>query len=213
MFANTSRIPEDRRVYLLADHLDAVLASGEDLKSLCHERANVFTRRHCSTRSLSLEAFVARARKLEFAAMGHIKLARYYAGALSRRDDRLSGLARLFASGTSVVVDAINDICDSERHAFRDGFDPLVYLRGRGLICEEAGCLRFVDRISIDDRFLLAERIELGPLLDLCSQFLELLDKYFDLFQNESETGALAPLANTPLSLPALPEPEMRARP
>jgi len=194
-----SRIPEDRRIYLLADHLDAVLAAGEDLKCLYHDRFEtaLFEKR---SQSLGLEAFVAKARKVEFAAMGRIKLASAYAESVAQRDDRIAILARLFVAGTRIVIDSIDDLCDSERHAFCNGFDPFVYLRGRGLIAEDCSCLNIIERIEIDDSFLLAERIELGALLDMCSRFLDLLDKHFDLFQD-------APLTDHP----ALPAPHLPA--
>jgi len=170
-----------------------VLASGEDLKCLSYNRAHAPSRWQTAASFPDIEAFVARARKFEFAAMGHVKLARNYAQAISLSDNRIAGLTRLFAAGTAAVVDAIDEICDSEGQAFRHGFDPLVYLRGRCLIHKSAGSLRSAQRIVIDDRFLLAERIELGALLDLCAQFLDLLDQYFDLFQNAPATSVLVP--------------------
>ncbi len=174
--------PPDRRVYLLADHLDAILALGEDLKKLQYICAARGALSPASDKSLTLNRFVQNARALEIAMMGRIKLAREHACQLAGRSDDFAILAQLFASGTTVVIDAIDEICDSEMHAFKDGFDPLVFLRKRGLIDEDAGCLSVVEDIVIEDAFLVAERIELGPLLDLASKFLGVLDEQFDLF-------------------------------
>ncbi|MEO1607757.1 MAG: hypothetical protein AAFR90_00155 [Pseudomonadota bacterium] len=197
MLTNTSRIPEDRRVYLLADHLDAILATGEDLKCLFHDRARASFATSDSD-SLNLESFVAKARRLEFAVMGRIKLANIQAEEIGRRDGRIGALARLFASATSVVVDAIDDVCDSEHHAFLNGFDPLVYLRGRGLIAKEAGCLKVAEQIAVNDGFLIAERIELGVLMDMCAEFLNFMDRHFDLFNAAVPPTALLPAPHLP---------------
>jgi hypothetical protein len=172
----------DRRVYLLADHLDAILAAGEDLKQLSLDYAACRAPDSRANGALTLNTFVQRARVLEIAAMGRIKLARENASALARSQDQFALLARLFAAGTAVVVDAIDDVCDAEAHAFRDGFDPLAYMRARGLIGPDTGCLSVVEQVAIDDTFLLAGRIELGVLLDMCAQFLDTLDQQFDLF-------------------------------
>ncbi len=175
----------DGRVYLLADHLDAILAAGEDLGKLKVSRHLASDHATHETTN-SINAFVARARELEIAAMGRIKQARDHTAALSReltrQDHRFAILSNLFTAATAVVIEAIDSECNSDQHAFEHGFDPLVYLRKRGLIGSEVGCLAVVEAIEIDEKFLIAGQIELGPLLDMCARFLDVLDDHFDLF-------------------------------
>ena len=196
----------DRRIYLLADHLDAVLAAGEDLCRLrfshmapAKSRPSSGSKPTNSATGLSLNHFVQQARCLEINAMGRIKQAREHAQHLSRvlavHDHRFAPLAGLFVAGTAVVVDAIDDVCDSERHAFADGFDPLVFLRVRGLISEDEGCLNIVESLQINDEFLLAGQIELGALLDMCSQFLDVLTEHFELFPEIPAVDPVTPPA------------------
>lgn len=170
----------DRRVYLLADHLDAILAAGEDLKRLSIGVGKLGET--TETGSPSINQFASKAKTLEFAAIARIMQAREQAAALARRDDRFSVLADLFVGGTAIVIDAISHLADRDARAFMDGDDPLEYLRTRGLISADLGCLSIVQTIAIDEAFLLGGQIPLGVLLDMSAQFLDALEVHFSLF-------------------------------
>ena len=188
----------DRRVYLLADHLDAILAAGEDLK-----RLSIGVGQHHETIDpdpQSINKFASDAKTLEFAAIARIMQAREQASALARRDDRFALLANLFVGGTAIVIDAISHLVDRDARAFADGDDPLEYLRTRGLISPDCGCLSIVETISIDEAFLLGGRIPLGALLDMSAQFLDALEEHFALFPEIPSIGEREP--HTALAAP-----------
>ncbi|MEN2495004.1 MAG: hypothetical protein TECD_00916 [Hyphomicrobiaceae bacterium hypho_1] len=191
MNANDIRIPKDQRIYLLAEHLDSILALGEDLKSLCYYKN--YNQLSCGSTSnlICLKTFIAEARKLEFHLIGHIKLAQNYANVLSKINNHVTKFTRLFSSCTAVIVDAIDQIWDREQNSFLKDSDPLLYLRSRNVIPSNTGCLKSFDRISMNDSFLVAERVNLGVLLDLCARFLDLLDENFDLFKDAAAVSSL----------------------
>ncbi|HFB2048410.1 MAG TPA: hypothetical protein TECP_00763 [Hyphomicrobiaceae bacterium MAG_BT-2024] len=178
------RTPQDWRIYFLADHLDSILACGEDLNSFCFSSKKESKGPYNKSCVVRLKQFVSKIRKIEFQILGHIKLAQSYSKALSKSNLKLARFARLFASSTSVAIVSINEIYDLDYHAFRDGSDPLVYLRTRGVITNSTGCLKFAAQLSVSDNLMIAGRFELGVLLDLCAEFLDLLDETFDLFES-----------------------------
>ncbi len=167
-------------VYLLADHLDMLLAAGEDLQKL--EFRNLTHDSHAEENSCSLQQFVRRTRELESAAIGRLMCARSQASQLEDEDDRFALLARLFQSGTAHVSDVLEKFRNPETTAFDFGDDPIGYLKSRGLLDEDAGCLSIVEQLSIGEDFLVGGHIELGALLDLSAQFLDSLDSQFELF-------------------------------
>ncbi len=182
-------------VYLLADHLDMLLAAGEDLQKL--EFHNQTATPDEEPAGYTLEAFIRRTRDLESAAIGRLMCARTQAAQLEGEDARFSLLARLFLSGTAHLGDVLQQYQNPEMTAFDYGDDPIGYLRSRGLVAEHTGCLSIVEKLSNDDDFLIGGHIELGALLDLCAQFLDTLDTQFGLFPDippasEVETQAVA---------------------
>lgn len=167
-------------VYLLADHLDMLLAAGEDIQKI--EFVKVETAADADEQTLSIQDFVRHARELEHAAIGRLMCARTQASQLEGEDERFSMLARLFLAGTAHVSDVLQHFQDREVQAFDCGSDPIDYLRSHGLVAEDTGCLSIVEKLTIGEDFLLGGHIELGPLLDLCAQFLDSLDAQFGLF-------------------------------
>ena len=167
-------------IYLLADHLDMLLAAGEDLQKL--EFRNLPHGADTETDGRSLQQFVRRARELESAAIGRLMCARTQAAQLENEDDRFALLARAFQAGTAHVSDVLEQFHNPETKAFDYGDDPIGYLRSRGIVAEDTGCLSIVERVSIGEDFLIGGYIELGALLDLCAQFLDSLDNQFGLF-------------------------------
>ena len=167
-------------VYLLADHLDMLLAAGEDLHKL--EFENLSSDSSPEENPTSIQQFVRQARELENSAIGRLMCARAQASQLEGDDERFAMLARLFLLGTAHVSDVLQQFKNPETTAFDCGGDPIDYATSRGLVAEETGCLSIVEKLSIGEDFRLGGHIELGPLLDLCAQFLDSLDTQFGLF-------------------------------
>jgi hypothetical protein len=93
----------------------------------------------------------------------------------------LKRLLALFAGGTAVLEDAVEELGDATLSDFDTADDPLAYLRSRGLLAADAGSLRCVERLAIGEDFLVVQRICLGVLMDLAASFLDALEDCYDL--------------------------------
>lgn len=173
---------------LIADHLDRILAAGEDLTALKFQQHGTAG----DIESISLGAFVHDCRELELAAMAAVIRAREHAKTLARAKTSFAPLAQLFVGGTAPLCDVVTTITDHEDCAF-DGEDPLEFLRSRGLIDSEAGCLMTVDIIPVTEEFLLAGCIHLGTLMDMSATFLNALDVHFSLFPQVADVATIQP--------------------
>ena len=179
-------------VYMLADHLDAALAAGEDIM------ARGIQWRDLAEHNAEVEDFISRQRKiadeiraLELMLVARILKARMHAITLAEYDDRFRMVGRLFAAGTAILLDAVAESGDARGVDFDSGEEIIAYVRSRGLIA----AIRTASDLTIDDSFLVAGRMALGPLLDMAAAFLDALDVQYDLFVEET------PVAKTTLSL------------
>jgi hypothetical protein len=117
--------------------------------------------------------------------------ARTHALSLAEVDDRFRAVGNLFASGTAVLLDAVSECGDARGEDFETGDDIISYVRSRGLIAPDAADVRAAADLTIDDNFLVAKRIALGPLLDMAAAFLDALDSQYELFvEAEPERAA-----------------------
>lgn len=195
-------------IYLLADHLDAALAAGEDLLALSMvvtEPVSRTTQRAVRSDEARLTQFLSRARTLEASIVAHVLQARRRALEVPRPDAHLKPLVQLFIGGTAALVDAAADYGDPGALAFEQGADRLAYLRSRGMLAADAGGLMPTTELAIDDDFRLSARIELGPLLDLIATFLEALDLRFGLYPEEELVTRPAPALAVPSPEPIAP--------
>lgn len=174
-------------VYMLADHLDAALAAGEDIMVRGHQW------RDLAEQIVEPAEFVIRQRKiadeiraLELMLVARILKARSHALTLSEYDDRFRTLGRLFASGTAILLDAVEESGDARELDFDTGDEIIAYVRSRGLIAPDAAAILKSSDLTIDDSFLVAARMALGPLLDMAAAFLDALDVQYDLFVEEA---------------------------
>jgi hypothetical protein len=119
--------------------------------------------------------------------------ARGHALALAEYDDRFRAVGTLFASGTAILLDAVEESGDARSTDFDTGDDLVAYVRSRGLIAPDAAAIRSASDLTIDDSFLVAKRMALGPLLDMAAAFLDALDIQYELFV-EDDTVAAKPL-------------------
>jgi hypothetical protein len=180
-------------VYLLADNLDAALAAGEDLlaASLDVTLPPGLGGAALAERLAQRHRFFDHLRSLELTLVQRILRAREHAVDVTATDERFKLVSSLFIGGTAPLVDAVAElgaIDDLENPRTRDA---VAYARAKGMIASDAAGFQGMDRLSPDENFLIAERIALGPLLDLLATFLDSLELHFDLFvaAKEQTTG------------------------
>jgi hypothetical protein len=190
-------------VYLLAEHLDAALAAGEDLAGVRYLWPGAPPRATEEIEAIRAgqRAAVERIRTYELALLSRVLKGREWAVAVATDDERFSPVARLYVAGTASLVDAVAECADWTAVDFDTGDDLVAYLRSRGLIAAEAPALADTAPIAPDDSFLVARRVPLGVLLDLVAAFLDALEAEFDLFLEHDGDGAQA--SSPPAAAPA----------
>lgn len=175
-------------VYMLADHLDAALAAGEDLIARGHdwqalaETSNADTAFAFAQRELTEDI-----RGYELMMAARILKAREHAQALATIDKRFATIANLFVAGTAILLDSVEECGDAREVDFETGDAIVAYIRSRGLIAPEASNVLTPSELTIDDQFLVAKRLALGPLMDMAAAFLDALDTQYDLFVEERD--------------------------
>ena len=174
----------DPGIYLLADHLDAALAAGEDLIA---ETLPAAVDRTAASPG-DVPAYIARLARHEAALIARVLQARRRAQELPRLDAPMRPVIQLIVAQTTGLLAIIEQFGDDRESRFATGGDPLAFLRSRGLVGDEAAALPQFDALQVTDTYKLAGIIELGPLLDMVSGALEALDIAYDLFRDEDET-------------------------
>lgn len=170
--------------YLLADHLDAALAAGEDLLGAafaCCAPPTAAAADLAQIRAAQRRA-VERIRALELVLLARILKGRERACELARADARVASVARLFVAGTAVLLDAVAECGDSTDLDFESADTLSAYLRGRGLLAADAAAPAAYTGITLDERFLVARRLQLGAVLDLAATFLDTLELHYELY-------------------------------
>lgn len=215
MAAEAPRAPLS--VYMLADHLDAALAAGEDLVARGHAwRELVSAPGNMQTFPARQRAIVEDIRTFELITIARLLKARDHAKALAQMDQRFAAVANLFASGTAVLLDAVADCGDATLDDFETGDAVLAYVRSRAMIPADAAAITDAAQLSIDDTFRIAKLAPLGELLDMAGTFLDALEVHYQLYapdeeeaDSEIETVATAALdgAGEEIEAPQLPEP------
>jgi hypothetical protein len=191
--------PAPARVYMLAEHLDAALAAGEDLANVFYVWRGAPPRASAEIQAIRAgqRAAVERIQTFELALISRLLKAREWATQVGLEDEQFGTLARLYNAGTATLVDAVAECGDCTAVDFDTGDDLTAYLRSRGLIARDAPGLPDTAPIAAGDRFLVARRVPLGVLLDLVATFLDALEAEFDLFVERKGDG------EPTLSLPA----------
>ncbi len=191
MIANQTSPPP--LVLLLADHLDAVLAAGEDILKL---EVDIEAARKADGATGPWERFgdvVSQAKACELTIVSRVLQARNRCTDLAREmgknGEAFGALLGLFASGTAVLEDAVAELANRAAADFDSGLDPLAYLRTRGVMPADVGALAGIRRLVVDETFLVARRIELGPLLDMSAALLDALDVAYSLFEDAAEAS------------------------
>ncbi len=196
MSAEAPRAPLS--VYMLADHLDAALAAGEDLMARGHDWRTLAEKPGIdSDFALAQREIAEAARGFELMLIARILKAREHAHTLSGMDPRFAAVANLFVSGTAILLDAVEECGDARDDDFENGDGLVAYVRSRGLIAPDAATVMHPAQLTIDDNFLVAKRITLGPLMDMAAAFLDALDTRYDLFVEEAFAEPPAPVSRT----------------
>lgn len=191
--AGPERAPAPPCLYLLADHLDAVLAAGEDmLKVAVAPRLSGEIEGGAATIRAEVRAAVERIRALELRMLARALKARERAAELARVDDRFALPSRLFVGGTGALVDAVAECVDTSVADFQTGDVLPAYLRSRGLIGSRQCQLADDQPLTVGEDFLVASRIPLGVLLDLVATFLDALELHVDLYAVHDEAAVAA---------------------
>jgi len=191
-------------VYLLAEHLDAALAAGEDLNNVSCVWLGPTPREAdgiAEIRARQRDA-VERIRTLELTLLSRILIGRDRADELASENKSFSAIARLYVSSTAILVDAVEECADSTEVDFDTGDGLTAFVRSRGLLAEDAPGLDEAAPIKLDDAFLVARRLRLGVLLDLVSAFLDALEAEYNLFFESDNSGEPASTGQ-PAAVPA----------
>lgn len=173
-------------VYLLADHLDAVLARGEDL--LATEWRPERLPRCAETIAeiqLNQRRTIDDIRTFEMALVARALKARDRSRELAARDQRFGLVARLFAAATASLDEAAREAGDATEQDFDTGDGILAYMRGRNMVAPDMATIDDCGSIVVTPAFHVARRIELGPLLDLVATFLDTLELHYDLYPEQ----------------------------
>jgi len=192
--------PAPASVYLLAEHLDAALAAGEDLMGVLHMPSGAPLRADTEIIDFRVQRreAVEKIRTYELAMLARLLVGREWAVTVATENERFQPVARLYVAGTATLLDAVAECADLSDEDFDTGDDLTAYMRSRGLIAADAAALSDSAPIAATDSFLVAKRAPLGVLLDLVASFLDALEAEFELFPAlENENGqALSPPAS-----------------
>ena len=183
--------PTPDLVYRLADHLDAVLAAGEDLSALAYTAPapkGPVSGIEAAVAATALAKFVGQVASLEAALVARMTEARKQARALAKADVRFKPIVGLLEGGTAELVDAVAALGDRTNAGFTEGGDAVQWLRSRALIVADAPGLAPAQVVRVGDGTLIASKIMLGPLLDLAATFLDALELHFELFADAADT-------------------------
>ena len=193
MTSTTLMRPRDESVpapaYMLADHLDAALAAGEDI--LAAGRNGALAAGETTTPGASLRTGVELVRALELALITRVLKAREWSKKLDKADPRFQLIGKLFQSGTVSLVDALAEFADATEADFETGDGMTAYFRSRGVIDAEAPALSAHEAVTITETFRITGRIELGALLDLIAAYLDALEVQFVLFHAQPAAGTV----------------------
>ena len=179
--------PSNHPVFLLAEHLDMILAAVEDLSACRPIVLPPEPQRVGSLPRVSLKQFAFELQSYELAAIGHVGRARELARQMVRLDKRFAMLGGLFVGGTAALDEAVQRMADTTGNAFLSGGDPIGYLRSRGVIGDDAGGIELGSEPEVGDDFRIAGEIEIGPLSELVGTFLNTIELHFDLFPELSD--------------------------
>lgn len=189
MLRTTTDFPGD--IALLAEHLDAALAAGEDLGA---ERLPAAAdQAEASAAGEGVQTFAARLVRHELALLAHVLQARRraleIAGAATAAEP-MRPVLRLFAANTAGLLDIVATFGDRIAQRFASGDDPVELLRKRGLIAIDQASVPHYTDLAVTDTYRVCGVLELGRVLDLVASLLDLLDRHYGLWPEDVAEAA-----------------------
>ena len=179
-------------IALLADHLDASLAAGEDLLALSLEARADLDEVDPHGAPEALDAFVHRLLQLESSLVLRLLQARRLSVEIARADPTVKSVASLFRAQTDTLHDLIAGAGRGGDGALARAGDSHAYIRSRGLIAPEAAAPSPFEALSVDESFRVGGVAELGQILDFVSTTLDLLDIRFGLYMPDLPEDGVA---------------------
>lgn len=174
-------------VYLLADNLDALLAAGEDIVRLAPDAAAP-AGTDALTEVTRLRGLTEQARALELTIVARALQARLRCTELRGVDTRFKPMIDLFVGGTAAFVDAVAECGDATLADFQTGDCLVAYLTQRGALGDRTQGSGPASGLRIGPGFRIVGRIELGPMMDMCAAFLDLLETHYALYDEPDAT-------------------------
>lgn len=172
-------------VALLADHLDAALAAGEDLLQASLPPRADLDEIDSDTAPAALDAFVRRLLQLEASLLLRVLQARRLAVEIGRADPALKAAGALFRAQTDTLHELILRAGRTPEGSLVRAGDSHAYFRSRGLIAPEAAAPSPFESLSVGEGFRVGGIVVLSQILDLVSSVLDLLDARFGLYGPE----------------------------
>lgn len=188
--------PVDPGIYLLADHLDAALAAGEDLLAADLAAPADIDRAEPGASAHAVAVFVNNLKRLEAALAARILQARRRAAELPRQDPLVRGVVDLFQSSTSSALTLVEHFSRlHEGTTFDPSYlTPHAVLRSRGLLAPDAAELPPFERVIVTEAYLIGGVLRLGEILNVVATTLDTLDNHFDLYLDAAAQAAGASL-------------------
>ncbi len=172
-------------VALLADHLDAALAAGEDLLLASLPPRADLDEIDRETAPAAIDAFVKRLLQLEASLLLRVLQARRLATEIGRADPALKAAGALFRAQTDTLHELILRAGRTPEGGLVRAGDSHAYFRSRGLIAPEAAAPSPFESLSVGEGFRVGGIVVLSQILDLVSSVLDLLDARFGLYGPE----------------------------
>jgi hypothetical protein len=172
-------------VAILVDHLDKSLSIGERLSEMSFTPKPItaeMTADDILSEHARLREFLDGLRALEMTLAARIDKARDWSREMRQRDGNLKLMASLFLTGTNALEDAMQDMADPRLQDFNGGDQAVYFLKTRALAPEHITVLDEIARVAVGETYMIAGRIQLGALLDLCATFIDTLDLHYRLF-------------------------------
>ncbi|MEZ5816220.1 MAG: hypothetical protein R3D44_03980 [Hyphomicrobiaceae bacterium] len=179
-------------VALLADHLDSVLAVGEDLLGSSLPARADLDEADADAAPEALDAFVRRLLQLEASLVLRLLQARRLASEIGRADTTLKAAGALLRAQTDTLHDLIAGAGRTPDGMLVRAGDSHAYIRSRGLIAPEAAAPSPFESLSIGEDFRIGGVVQLGQILDMVSTMLDLIDARFGLYSPDLDEAVTA---------------------
>ncbi len=175
---------------MLADHLDASLALGEDLLALVLPPRIDLDEANPASSPEAVEQFVRAVSRLEKLMIMRVLQARRRLPEVDLGDRLIASTGTLFRAQTDMLLDLIEVVGVRQQESrFDGGADAFAYLRSRGLLSPEAAAPSPFESVEVTEAFRIGGAIPLGPLMDMVARMLDLLDTRYGLYLQLPEEG------------------------